>query len=107
MNILKSRGGMLILLLLLVGVAGCRSTKKIRKAMAIPSVTHGKDTTKLVVDSQAAPIDYRADSLRFIHATLGGLQANRINFQSFSARMKVHYEGGDGKDYEFNAFIRI
>jgi len=94
-----------VALIAVMGATGCRSTKKIRKVMAVPSSTR-KDTTKTVVDS-VLPEDLKADSIRFIRQTLGSLEATHIDFRTFSARMKVHYEGGDGKDYELNAYIRM
>jgi hypothetical protein len=86
-------------------IAGCRSAKKIQKVIATPSTTR-KDTTT-VVTPVAPPEDRHADSLKVISQTVAGLFRNKIDFQTFSARMKVHYEGSDGKDYEFNAFIHI
>jgi uncharacterized protein DUF4292 len=94
-----------VMVVILAGIGtGCRSTKKIRKVMNTSAAVR-KDTIK--VETQAPPENLKADSIRFIQQTLQGLYDNRINFQTFSARMKVHYEAGDGKDVEFNAFIRI
>ncbi|HVU56126.1 MAG TPA: DUF4292 domain-containing protein [Puia sp.] len=87
-------------------IVGCRSTKKIQKVIAAPSATR-KDTATAVVTPVVTPEDRHADSLKVISQTMAGLLHNKIDFQTFSARMKVHYEGGDGKDYEFNAFIHI
>ena len=90
---------------LLAGVAaGCRSAKKIQKVMAIPI---RKDTVLESHDSAQPVRDLKADSLQLIHATLDQLTRNHIDFTTFSAHTKVHYEGSDGKDYELNAFIRI
>ncbi|WP_431213535.1 DUF4292 domain-containing protein [Puia sp. P3] len=93
----------LILIGLLAGVTeGCRSTKKIRKVITTPVVK--KDTTHVTV----APVrDAHADSLLVIRQTLDKLNHNHIDFNTFNAKLKVHYEGGDGKDYEVNAFLRI
>jgi len=94
----------LVVIGLLAGVTeGCRSTKKIRKVITTPSVR--KDTTTHVA---VAPVrDAHADSLAVIRQTLEKLGHNHIDFNTFSAKLKVHYEGSDGKDYEFNAFLRI
>jgi len=86
-------------------IAGCRSAKKIQKVIATPS-TARKDTVTTVAPV-APPEDRHADSVKVIQQTVNGLVRNRIDFQTFSSRMKVHYEGSDGKDYEFNAFIHI
>ena len=85
-------------------VAGCRSTKKIQKVIATPGV---KKDSAVAVTPVVTPEDRHADSLKIISQTVQGLARNRIDFQTFSARVKVHYEGGDGKDYEFNAFIHM
>jgi hypothetical protein len=82
----------------------CRSTKKIRKVIATPSAHVDSVGSAPVV----APVrDAHADSLAMIEQTIDQLRKNHIDFQTFSARMKVHYEGGDGKDNELNAFVRI
>jgi hypothetical protein len=94
-----------VIVALFGSIAGCRSTKKIQKVIAAPSGTR-KDTATATVPA-APPEDRHADSLRVIQQTVNGLVRNKIDFQTFSSRMKVHYEGGDGKDYEFNAFIHI
>ena len=85
-------------------VAGCRSAKKIQKVIAAPSTR--KDSA-VTTNPVITPEDRRADSLKVIQQTVGGLNQTHIDFQTFSARIKVHYEGGDGKDYEFNAFIHM
>ena len=91
---------------LLIGMtAGCRGTKKIQKAISTP--IH-KDTTGTAARAAAAPVrDVHADSMLVIRQTLDQLNHNHVNFKTFSAKVKVHYEGGDGKDNEFNAFIRM
>jgi hypothetical protein len=93
-------------IVLLIGVTeGCRSTKKIRKVIATPSVHKDKDTTG---GTAVVPVrDAHADSMQVISQSLTKLSHNYINFTTFSAKMKVHYAGSDGKEYEFNAFIRM
>lgn len=99
-------GVIVLAALLVVGGEGCRSAKKIQKVMAVPSSR--KDTVVTGTVSAPVPVeDRKADSLRVIRQTLGQLARNRIDFQTFSSKMKVHYEGSDGKDYEFNAVIHI
>ncbi len=94
------------LLFLLAGLTeGCRSTKKIQKVISTPV---RQDTTGRAARVAAAPVrDEHADSLAVIRLTLDQLAHNHIDFKTFSAKVKVHYEGGDGKDNEFNAFIRM
>lgn len=84
---------------------GCRSTKKIQKVISTP--VH-KDTTGNAARAAAAPErDAHADSMLVIRQTLSQLSRNHVDFKTFSAKVKVHYEGGDGKNNEFNAFMRI
>jgi hypothetical protein len=93
--------------ILFVGImAGCRSTKKIQKVIATTNIR--KDTTGDAARAANAPKrDVHADSLEVIQQALTGLGRNRLDFQTFSGHMHVHYEGGDGKDYDFNAVVRI
>ncbi len=86
-------------------ISGCRSTKKIQKVIAAPSTR--KDTMVAQTQPVTTPEDRHADSLKVISQTVNRLSRNRVDFQTFSARVKVHYEGGDGKSYEFNAFIHM
>ena len=79
---------------------GCRSAKKLETAIS------RKDT---IAQSAVANLveDPRADSIRYIRELMGKIQSNKINFSTFSAKVKVNFEGFDGKDYDFNAFVRI
>jgi len=94
------------LLFLLAGLTeGCRSTKKIQKVISTPV---RQDTIGRAARVAAAPVrDEHADSMAIIRQTLEQLTRNHIDYKTFSAKVKVHYEGGDGKDNEFNAFIRM
>lgn len=82
-------------------VVGCRSAKKITTAMA------KKDTLVVKKADTSVAVDLKADSIRYIRALYGHIRSNLIDCNTFSAKMKVHYEGSDGKDYEFNAFLRL
>lgn len=84
---------------------GCRSTKKIQKVIATPAPR--QDTTGATT-KEAEPVrDLHADSMAVIRQAVNGLARNHINFQSFSGHLHVHYQGSDGKDYEFNAVVHI
>jgi hypothetical protein len=82
-------------------VAGCRSAKKITSAMA------KKDTLVAKKPDTSVAVDLKADSIRYIRTLYSHVRSNLVNCNTFSAKMKVHYEGSDGKDYEFNAFLRL
>jgi hypothetical protein len=75
----------------------CRSTKTIQTAIA------KKDTTQVI-----PVVDHRADSMRYIKKVWDTIRTNHIdNYQTFSAKIKVDFEGGDGKKMSFTAFVRL
>ena len=89
------------ILLLITGallVSSCRSTRKIQTAISTK-----KDTVEVVKQTT----DPHADSIRFIKDNYSQLLANRIEFETFSAKINTDYQGGDGKKYDVNAFIRL
>jgi hypothetical protein len=95
---------------LFVVMGGCRSTKVIRKAMAIQH----KDTTQFESSSsdsnKTTPLSaeqLHTDSLQVIRRALSELAATHIDFKTFSGRAKVNYEGGNGDSYDLTANIRI
>jgi hypothetical protein len=84
---------------LLVAVTSCRSTKKIQ------TVINKRDSLRVpIVDST---VDRKADSIRFIKEITSAIDSNRIDFTTFSAKVKVAFEGKDGKKSDFNANIRL
>ena len=85
------------IVVLIFSMASCRSTKKIQTAIS------KKDTSTIVNTAR----DSHADSLRYIQQVYTGIQNNRIDFNTFSAKVKVDFEGNDGKKSDFNAFIRM
>jgi hypothetical protein len=80
-------------------VTGCHSTKQLQSAVSTKdtSITSTSTGSK---DSSLANIDYANKILTTINE-------NRIDFATFSAKAKVQYEDKNGKQPEFNAFIRI
>jgi len=86
--------------LALIVMAGCRSVKTIQTAIA------KKDTTQVipVVD---APLTNGIDSIRFIRKVMDTVHKNFIDFQTFSAKIKVHFEGSNGKRNDFTANITM
>lgn len=97
---LKWGVGLFLLAWIDMGVSSCRSTKKITTAIST------KDTTQRKNVPPAAE-DLHADSMRYIRQLYSHIESNIVDCRTFSAKLKVHYEGSDGKDYEFNAFIRL
>jgi hypothetical protein len=84
-------------ILLLAVLTSCRSTKKIGKVITTP-----KDTTAVVITNQSA-----ADSIRLVKSTINDIQQKRIDFKTFSAKIKVDYEDSKGKKPDINAYVRI
>lgn len=89
----------LLLIISVALLASCRSTRKIQTAIS------KKDTTAVVAVSPDKTLN--SDTLIMIRQTLNRLDSNRIDYTSFSAKVKVDYEGGDGKKHDLNAHIRM
>jgi hypothetical protein len=89
-----TRIGFVIVFLYLI--AGCRSTKKLQTAI------NKKDTQVVIHEGTVSP-----DSITGARNILNSLEKNRINFTTFSAKIKVEYEDKNGKQPDFNAFIRL
>lgn len=88
-----------ILFFLVAGfvMSSCRSTRKIQSAIAVK-----KDTVEVKL-----AIDPRIDSIRFMKDAYYQLIGNRIEFETFSAKINTDYQGSDGKKYDVNVFIRM
>lgn len=80
-------------------IASCRSAKKIQKAIS----NSKKDTAHsvVIVDNP------KEDSIRFINDIFSKVEKNKIDFQTFSAKLKVDYVDNNGKDNQFTAFLRM
>jgi len=87
----------LFFLVVALAFGSCRSTKKIQTAIS------KKDSVAVVV----LPSSGRSDTLKFIDAEYRKLLSNRIDFTTFSAKVNVDYQGGDGKKYDVNVFVRL
>jgi hypothetical protein len=80
-------------------LASCRSTRKIQTAI-------GKKDT--VVSPATLPeLPLKEDTLQLIRNTMMKLDSNRIDYKTFSAKVKVEYKGRDGKNEDVNANIRM
>ncbi|MBA4166738.1 MAG: DUF4292 domain-containing protein [Chitinophagaceae bacterium] len=78
---------------------GCRSTKSIQHAIS------KKDSVQVIVPPPSA--NSKHDSLKFMQDVYMGVQKKRIDFNTFSAKVKVNFEGKNGRKNDFNAFIRL
>lgn len=79
-------------------LTGCHSTKSLQTAIS------KKDTTVTKV-----PLIIKDSSYNKIPAieVLNALNKNKIVFKTFSSKAKVQYEDRNGKQPDFNAFIRL
>jgi hypothetical protein len=93
--------GLFLLVFIGIGAFSCRSAKKITTAIS------KKDTVQIKKDTTIAIEDLHADSIKYIQQLYSHIQSGIIDCRTFSAKLKVHYESSDGKDYEFTAFIRL
>ena len=91
---------------LAAAMTGCSSTTTLRKVIATPAV-HSDTTGNAAKAAVATVRDVHADSMAVIHTALAGIVRNHIDFQTFSGVMRVHYQGSNGQDYEFNAVVKI
>jgi hypothetical protein len=80
-----------ILLLILMVAFGCRPTKKVQK---IEEAISKKDTATTVVITQKPTVD----SAKLMAGILQKLNSRRIEFNTFSAKVKIDYESQEGKD---------
>lgn len=75
----------------------CRPTKKIQTAIA------KKDSTQTAIIVH----DNSADSIAFVNSIYEKVTNRRIDFQTFSAKIKVEYTDKDGKGPDLTVFARI
>lgn len=83
-------------IILVYSISSCRSTKKLQIAV-------NRKDTQLVITT--TPL--KNDSLTGANDILKSLQKNKINFTTFSAKIKVEYEDYKGKQPDVIAFIRL
>lgn len=88
---------LLIFIAVLIVFASCRSSRTISKAVA------KKDSVSKV----SVPISIKTDTQQIIRSTLQRVANNQISFKTFNAKVGVDYQGGDGKNYDVNANVRM
>jgi hypothetical protein len=87
-----------VLAIVICLMASCRSTRNIQTAIT------RKDTVATAI---APPVRTHEDTMIFINQVLDRLQAGKIEYTTFSAKVNVDYEGADGKKYDVNANLRM
>lgn len=92
---------LLLILVSLIVLASCRSTRKIQSAI------NKKDSTTTVTLPPEETELRKKDTLHMINTTLHKLDSNRIDYRTFSAKVNVDYRGFDDKNYDVNANVRM
>ncbi|RYZ51626.1 MAG: DUF4292 domain-containing protein, partial [Chitinophagaceae bacterium] len=80
---------------LIAVLASCRSTRTISNAVTKKD-TAGKVTAVALIDTQ-----------QLIREALQQVEANYIDYKTFSAKVAIDYKGTDGKEYGVNANIKM
>jgi hypothetical protein len=91
----------IFLALMAILLCSCHSTRKIQS----PVVVASRDTVNAV--SPVLTNHAKEDSILFIKGIYQSMQANRINFTSFSGKIDLDYEDGNGNKYNVNAHVRM
>lgn len=87
-----------VTIVLLFAFSACRSTKKIQQAIV------KKDTVATVVTIVQPTHE---DTMRMVYDLLLKVQKNKIEFNTFSAKIRVDYTNSKGKQPDFIANIRM
>lgn len=87
---------LLVSIVVIVAAASCRSTKKISEAI------QKKDTTAVVIVMPA-----KEDTAKLVQDLVDNIQRKKIEFNTFSAKIKIDYWNNKGKQPDFTAHVRI
>lgn len=87
-------------LVFIIAAIGCRPVKKVQN---IEQVVAKKDSSETVIVNQEKE---KVDSFSIVKSIISNLQNNRINFTTFSGKIKIDYQGKDAGD-QATAYIRV
>jgi len=88
--------GLLTIISAIILLASCRSTRNIQTAIG------KKDTA-----TETTTVTNKIDTAQLIRDALSKLNENKVDFNTFSAKVDVDYRGGDDKHYDVNATVRM
>jgi Domain of unknown function (DUF4292) len=88
---------LIVIVIVLALLSACRATKKIQQVIV------KKDT--VATSDQIVPT--HTDTMRMVNELLGKVDQNKIEFNTFSAKIKVDYTNSKGKQPNFIANIRM
>ncbi|MDB5275455.1 MAG: hypothetical protein JWR61_410 [Ferruginibacter sp.] len=83
-------------LIAVVSVSSCKTAKKIQTAVA------KKDTVSVIITNTSAD-----DSLKVIRAAMSEVKSHKMDFKTFSAKVKVDYQNNKGNQPNITAYVRI
>ncbi len=86
--------------LILIALTSCHSTKTIHTAVNTKDTT----TTAIVIKTDDT---HKADSLNELITVRNDIAGNYIDFNTFSAKIKLQYEDSKGKQPDVNVFLRM
>ena len=86
----------LYLIVIIALLASCRSQKKIQKVIG------PKDSATVVIINEP-----KIDTVALVKTAIDRMNAYRINFNTFSAKIKVDYENSKGRQPDFTANVRM
>ncbi|MEP7319792.1 MAG: DUF4292 domain-containing protein [Panacibacter sp.] len=79
----------------------CRPSKKVQR---IQDAISKKDTGQAII---VKPLEEAIDSFSIVKSIIGNLNKQRVDFTTFSAKIKVDYQGKESGDQNATAYIRI
>lgn len=82
-------------------LGSCRSTKRLQTAI------NKKDTSLVTLQVKTVGTDTLKDAYKDAYKILDSVENRRIDFTTFSAKIKVQYEDQKGEQPDFYAFVRL
>ena len=83
------------LVIIITLLASCRSQKKIQKVIA------PKDSAVIIINEP------KIDTVALVKTAIDRMNSYHINFNTFSAKIKVDYENSKGRQPDFTANVRM
>jgi hypothetical protein len=93
---MKKYSYFIAIILIAAAVTSCRSTKKISEAI------QKKDTVAVTIT-----MPQREDTAKLVSELIQNIDRNKIEFNTFSAKIRVDYWNNKGKQPDFTANVRI
>ena len=94
--IIKNNLHLLVIILIATSIFSCRTAKKFQTAIT------KKDTSVVVITNQS-----EIDSVLQVKNTMESIGSRHIDFNTFSAKIKVEYEDSRGKQPNITAYVRM